>query len=201
MERAPNSFISAYNVAVTLEKIGRRSESAEWFTRAATLFERTKFRGRLPGEIAGSLQAIGRAYASTGDPKRAINLLNESMAIAKTVPTTIFSFVQYRNVSALDFMRENETLMANFLGHSPQSRRIKKPRRSRPALNLCSSSLSVQIKAEASNFRHRCRAVLKSRTGDFVFSIICLDLTPKSLAFNRGQLYLNRGRTRQEVCP
>jgi tetratricopeptide (TPR) repeat protein/MinD-like ATPase involved in chromosome partitioning or flagellar assembly len=119
MERAPNSFISAFNVAVTLEKIGRRSDSVEWFTRAATLFERTKFRGRLPGEIAGSLQAIGRAYASTGDPKRAINLLNESMAIAKTVPTTIFSFVQYKNVPAVDFMRENETLMANFLGHSP----------------------------------------------------------------------------------
>lgn len=119
VERVPNSFISAYNVAVTLEKLGRRTESLEWFTRATTLFDRSKFRGRLPGEGASLLQAMGRAYDLIGDPKRAINLLNESIASAKGVPTSIFSFVQYRNVPAEEFLRENERLMANVVGYSP----------------------------------------------------------------------------------
>jgi tetratricopeptide (TPR) repeat protein len=119
MARIPNSFLSAYNVAVTFKKLGRRTESLEWFTRATALFDRSKFRGRLPGEGASLLQAMGRAFDFIGDPKRAMNLLNESMASAKGVPTSIFSFVQYRNLPAEEFLLENEMLMKNVEGYLP----------------------------------------------------------------------------------
>jgi tetratricopeptide (TPR) repeat protein/MinD-like ATPase involved in chromosome partitioning or flagellar assembly len=119
MDRAPNSFISAFSVAIALEKLAKLPDSLQWFTKAIALFERTKIRGRLPGETASWLQAMAHAYASLDDHKKAVSLLNESMAIARTVPTSIFSFVQYKNVPAKEFMQENQELITAFASSFP----------------------------------------------------------------------------------
>lgn len=119
MERVPNGVVSAYSIGAAYERLERDVDAVQWFRRAITLFERTKFRGRLPGETASLLQAIGRAYAASGTPGRGIDRLNEAMAIAKTVPSAIFSFLQYRNVPADEFMEETETLLAEFVSDAP----------------------------------------------------------------------------------
>jgi tetratricopeptide (TPR) repeat protein len=124
VEKFPNSFVSVYNIGVVYQRLQRTADSVQWFGRATALFERTKFRGRLPGETASWLQAMGRAYAGTGEPGRAIERLNESMAIAKTVPTAIFSFVQYRNVPPKEFMEENANLLAEFVSRAPVTSKI-----------------------------------------------------------------------------
>jgi tetratricopeptide (TPR) repeat protein len=123
IDKSPNSLVTAYNIGATLVRLGRTADSIEWIERAIALFERTKARGRLPGESASLLQAMSQAYATTSGG-RAIELLNESVAIAKTVPTAIFSFVQYRNIPPEEFVDENVKLLANLMSRVPLAPKI-----------------------------------------------------------------------------
>jgi tetratricopeptide (TPR) repeat protein len=126
VEKSPNSLGAANHMGAVLSRLGRHSDSVQWFQKAIAIFERTKARGTLPGETASLLQIMSQAYAATGANSRAIELLNEAMAIALTVPTIIFSSIQYRNISPQEFIDESRGLSAEFQSLIPESSGARK---------------------------------------------------------------------------
>ena len=119
VEKSPNRLGGVYNMGAALSRLGRGPEARQWFQRAIALFERTKARGTLPGDTANLLQAMSQAYAANDAIPGAIALLNEAIAIAQAIPTGIFSSIQYRNVSPLEFIEESRSLLAVFMKHAP----------------------------------------------------------------------------------
>ena len=99
--------------------MGKESDAVQWFQKAIALFERTTGQRLLPGR-ANLPQAMSQAYAATGAIPRAIELLNEAIAIAETIPTSLFSSLQYKNISSHEFIEESRALLAKFISHAPE---------------------------------------------------------------------------------
>jgi tetratricopeptide (TPR) repeat protein len=121
VEKSPNGLMGVYNMGAALSRLSRESDATQWFLKAIALFERTKARGTLPGETASLLQMMSQAYAASGAVRRAIELLNEAIASVGTIPTVIFSSIQYRNISPQEFVEESRTLLATFKSRAPES--------------------------------------------------------------------------------
>src|SRR5437773_3623356 len=115
VDKSPNTLEGVYNMGAALSRLGRESDAVHWFQKAIALFERTTGPRVLPGDRANLLQAISQAYAATGAIPRAIELLNEAVAIAETIPTSLFSSLQYKNISSHDFIEESRNLLAKFI--------------------------------------------------------------------------------------
>jgi tetratricopeptide (TPR) repeat protein/cellulose biosynthesis protein BcsQ len=126
VEKSPNRLGGVYNMGAALSRLGREPEARQWFQRAIALFERTKTRGTLPGDTANLLQAMSQAYAANDAIPRAINLLNEAIAIAQTIPSGIFSSIQYRNISPQEFIEESRSLLARFIKDAPPPSDVQK---------------------------------------------------------------------------
>jgi tetratricopeptide (TPR) repeat protein len=102
----PNSLVCAFNLGRAYQKLEDDQRAVEYYRKAIDIFEQT----RRPSDkvfLANTYEAISRAYIAVGNSERAIQLLEESIAIAKELPNArIFSSSTYESLTQSDFIFE-----------------------------------------------------------------------------------------------
>ncbi|HTB95316.1 MAG TPA: tetratricopeptide repeat protein [Candidatus Sulfotelmatobacter sp.] len=105
LEIDPNNLVCAFNLGRAYQKLDD-PRAIEYYRKAIDIFEQT----RRPEEkltLANTYESMSRAYLLVGKPQKAIQLLQESIAIAKELPNArIYSSATYERVPQAKFILE-----------------------------------------------------------------------------------------------
>lgn len=105
LELDPNSLVCAYNLAAALERL-EDPKANEYYSKAIDIFEQTQRPTEKP-TLANAYEAMSRAYLALGKIDKAIQLLEDAVAIAKQLPNArIFSSSKYEYIPQAKFISE-----------------------------------------------------------------------------------------------
>lgn len=111
VEAKPTSLAGVYNLGYALS-LRDDSRAADYFKRAINLFQQEGAAGHGSLSMANYHQALSHAYVGIGEIERALQALDEAVAIATKVSpqAPIFSSLQYMHIPAEQFLKETQQM-------------------------------------------------------------------------------------------